>query len=74
MICFKCSWQNSAGLMEIIHKVGRGWERFLSSTGSDTLVLLGKGNKENLLAGFEGVLAYFIADFGIENERNLGLK
>jgi hypothetical protein len=74
MICFKCSWQNSAGLMEIIHSLGRGWERFLSSKDSDTLVLLGKGSKKNLLIGFEGVVAYFTTDFGIENERDLGLK
>ena len=74
MICFKCSWQNSAGLMEIIHSLGRGWERFLSSKGSDTLVLLGKGSKENLWLGFEGVVAYFTADFGMKNERILRLK
>jgi hypothetical protein len=65
MICFKCSWQNSAGLMEIIHSLGRGWERFLSSASSDTLVLWGKGNKKNLLAGFKGVLACFSYRFGI---------
>lgn len=60
--------------MEIIHSLGRGWEGFLSSKGSDTLVLLGKGNKKNLLVGFDGVVACFTADFGIENEQNLRLK
>jgi hypothetical protein len=28
MICFKCSWQNSAGLMGFIHSLGSGCERF----------------------------------------------
>lgn len=36
--------------------------------------LLGIGNKKNLLESFEGLGAYFTAEFGIENEWNLGLK
>jgi hypothetical protein len=35
---------------------------------------LGKGNKKNFGEGFDGVVAYFTADFEIKNERNLGLK
>lgn len=36
--------------------------------------MLGNGNKKNLLVGFKSVVAYFTADFGIENGGDLWLK